>query len=104
MIPASSPTFALLQKYALKTSSQAAKMANFEEVAHMDLHRLKSINDTDLSWIEEEMINTANVVFVEWPEKLLKKQAFIQFMGRKYLIVECKIGKKKDHYFRIKEN
>ncbi|MEM1311864.1 MAG: tRNA (adenosine(37)-N6)-threonylcarbamoyltransferase complex ATPase subunit type 1 TsaE [Patescibacteria group bacterium] len=101
---ASSPTFSLLQKYQLKKSSQAAKAGNYDEVAHMDLHRLKSVTEVDLGWIEEEMVNVGNIVFVEWPEKLLKKQAFIQFMGRKYLIIECKIGKKKDHYFRIREN
>jgi len=99
-----SPTFALLQKYPLKASSQIKKSANFEEVAHMDLHRLKNLSDSDLGWIEEELTNTTNIVFLEWPEKLLKKQAFIQFMGRKYLIIECKIGKNTEHYFRIRES
>jgi RNA polymerase primary sigma factor len=101
---ASSPTFALLQKYLLTDSSSAKQKANFEAVTHMDLHRLKKIEDSDLGWIEEELINTSNIIFVEWPEKLLKKQAFMQFLGRSYLIIECKIGKKGDHYFRIKEN
>lgn len=100
---ATSPTFALMQKYTLKSTSQAKKAGNFEEITHFDLHRLKAI-EQDIEWIEEELINTANVVFVEWPEKLLKKQAFIQFMGRKYLILECKIGKREEHYFRIREN
>ncbi len=103
-IAASSPTFALMQKYQLKTSSPAVKTGNFEQVCHMDLHRLKNITDEDLKWIEEEFINTSSVIFVEWPEKLLKKQAFIQFMGRKFLVVECKIGKKRDHYFRVRES
>jgi tRNA threonylcarbamoyladenosine biosynthesis protein TsaE len=101
---ASSPTFALLQKYLLTDNSSAKQKANFESVTHMDLHRLKTITDSDLGWIEEELINTSNVIFAEWPEKLLKKQAFMQFLGRSFLIVECKIGKKGDHYFRIKEN
>lgn len=103
-VEATSPTFSLLQKYPLKNSSQAKKTGNFEEVAHLDLHRLKSITDADLGWIDEELTNTANIVFLEWPEKLLKKQSFIQFMGRKFLVVDCKIGKKKDHYFRIRED
>lgn len=101
---ATSPTFALLQKYNLTDTSSARSKANFETVAHMDLHRLKTLTDSDLGWIEEELINTSNVVFVEWPEKLLKKQAFIQFLGRSFLVIESKIGKKGDHYFRIKEN
>jgi tRNA threonylcarbamoyl adenosine modification protein YjeE len=101
---ATSPTFALLQKYPLMDSSGVKQNQNFEAVTHMDLHRLKNITDSDLGWIEEELINTSNVIFVEWPEKLLKKQAFIQFLGRSFLIIECKIGKKGDHYFRIREN
>ncbi len=101
---ATSPTYALMQKYKLSSGSSARNTGNFEEVVHMDLHRLKQLSQEDLGWIEEELINTNNVIFVEWPEKLLKKQHLIQFLGRKFLIIECKIGKKGDHYFRIKEN
>ncbi len=100
-----SPTFNLMNKYSLANNSSAKQGANFESVTHMDLHRLKKVDDDDdLKWIEEELINISNVVFVEWPEKLFKKQMFIQFLGRKYLIIECKIGKKGDRYFRIKDN
>jgi tRNA threonylcarbamoyl adenosine modification protein YjeE len=101
---ATSPTFALLQKYNLKDNSQARQSGSLEQVAHLYLHRLKTLNDSDLGWIEEELINTSNIITVEWPEKLLKKQAFIQFLGRSFLVIECKIGKKGDHYFRIKES
>jgi RNA polymerase primary sigma factor len=101
---ASSPTFALMQKYILGLGSSARNSASFEAVTHIDLHRLKVLTEEDLGWLEEELINTSNIIFVEWPEKLLKKQHLIQFLGRKYLIIECKIGKKGDHYFRIKEN
>jgi RNA polymerase primary sigma factor len=100
---ATSPTFALLQKYPLLEKSRA-KGIGYEYITHMDFHRLKTLSDSDLGWIEEELINTNNIIFVEWPEKLLKKQAFLQFLGRNYLIIECKIGKKGDHYFRIKES
>jgi RNA polymerase primary sigma factor len=100
---ATSPTFALMQAYELTANSQSRKLANFDSVVHMDLHRLKMIEEKDLGWIGEEIEDTAKIIFIEWPEKLLKKQAFIQFMGRKYYVIECKIGKKKDHYFRIKE-
>jgi RNA polymerase primary sigma factor len=105
-VEATSPTFALLQKYPLSEKSMAKQTANFEEIAHMDLHRLKlqkENDNTELGWIEEELINVHNIVFVEWPEKLLKKKTFIKFLGRKFLIIECKIGKKGDHYVRIKE-
>jgi RNA polymerase primary sigma factor len=102
----SSPTFAIMQKYELEQFSVAKKTHDFNKVTHMDLHRLnkeKNALDGEIGWIEEELTNTDQVIFVEWPDKLLKKQAVIQWLGRKYLIIECKIGKKGDHYFRIKE-
>lgn len=102
----SSPTFAIMQKYDLENNASATKTHEFQKVTHMDLHRLnkeKNALDGEIGWIEEELTNTDQVVFVEWPDKLLKKQAVIQWLGRKYLIIECKIGKKGDHYFRIKE-
>ena len=39
---ATSPSFALLHKYDIKETSSVKKIANFERVAHLDLHRLKS--------------------------------------------------------------
>jgi RNA polymerase primary sigma factor len=97
-----SPTFSLLQKYELKTSSQA-RNTDYEKVAHFDLHRLKQIKEEDKGWIEEELTDNTNICFLEWPEKLLKDQPFMQYLGKKYLIVDCKIGKKGEHYFRIKD-
>ncbi len=101
--PATSPTFATMQKYDLNPNSNARNTANLQQVVHMDLHRVIKIDD-DIDWIEEELINTDNVLFVEWPERLLKKQAVIQFLGRKYFVIDCKIGKKGEHYFRVRDN
>ena len=101
-----SPTFAIMQKYDLENNAAATKTHEFNKVVHLDLHRLnkeKNALDGEVGWIEEELTNTDQIIFVEWPDKLLKKQAIIQWLGRKYLVVECKIGKKGDHYFRIKE-
>lgn len=103
-VEATSPTFALVQHYPLAVHSPARQTAGFEAVTHLDLHRLKTLNNSDAAWLEEELIATDHIVFVEWPEKLFKRTGFLQFLGRKYLIVEAKIGKKNDHYFRIKEN
>ncbi len=103
-VPATSPTFALNQHYPLKSSSQAKKLANFDEIAHLDLHRVKSYSDEDIGWLEEELTNTSNILFVEWPEKLLKKQGIIQYLGRKFYVIDCRVGKNNDHYFRIKES
>jgi RNA polymerase primary sigma factor len=101
-----SPTFAIMQKYELQQNSAAKKSHDYLRIVHMDLHRLnkeKNALDGEIGWIEEELANLDQIIFVEWPDKLLKKQAVIQWLGRKHLIIECKIGKKNDHYFRIKE-
>ncbi len=98
-----SPTFSLLQKYSLKKNS-AAKKADYEKVAHFDLHRLTKVKEEDKSWIEEDLIDATNICFVEWPEKLLKDQPFMQFLGRNYLIIDCKIGKKNEYYYRIRKD
>jgi RNA polymerase primary sigma factor len=98
-----SPTFALSQKYELDENSVAKKISNFEQVCHMDLHRLKPIKTEDKGWIEEELINTSQIVFVEWPDKLFKDKAFMEFLGRNSLLIECKVGKKKEYYCRIKK-
>jgi RNA polymerase primary sigma factor len=98
-----SPTFALLHKYSFKPSSQVKKSGEFEKLVHMDIHRLKSIAPEDKGWIEEELSDTSNICMVEWPEKLLKDKPFMEFLGRKFLVVDCKIGKKGDHYYRIRE-
>ncbi len=101
-----SPTFSLLQKYTIKDSSIIKKANNFERVAHLDLHRLKSaknLKEEDKNWIEEELIETSSIIFVEWPDKLLRDKPFMQFLGRHSLLIDCKIGKKKDWYYRIKK-
>jgi RNA polymerase primary sigma factor len=100
---ASSPTFALMNQYEIVIQSPIKKIANFEQVTHMDLHRLKTIEASDLNWIEEELTNTSNVCFVEWPEKLLKNQSFMQFLGRSFWIIECKMGGKGDYFYKFKE-
>jgi len=99
---ATSPTFALLQKYDLKDKS-VAQNAGYEKIAHFDLHRLKAIKEEDKGWIEEELINATNISFVEWPEKLLKDKPFMEYLGRKFFVVDCKIGKKGEYYYRIRE-
>jgi len=98
-----SPTFALMQKYAVKGNSAVHEHNQFDQIAHLDLHRLKVVSEEDWGWIEEELINTHNISFVEWPEKVLKRKDWMEFLGRKYLVIDCKVGKKGDRYYRIKE-
>jgi len=101
--PATSPTYNTIQVYPLTNQSPARQAGHFEGVTHIDLHRIKQLSDNDLVWLEEELTKTEQIVFVEWPDKLLKKTSFLQFLGRRYLIIEAKVGKKQDHYFRLKE-
>jgi len=101
--PATSPTYNTIQVYPLTNQSPARQAGHFEGVTHIDLHRIKQLSDNDLVWLEEELTKTEQIVFVEWPDKLLKKTSFLQFLGRRYLIIEAKVGKKHDHYFRLKE-
>lgn len=101
-----SPTFNLSHKYDLKDSSSAKKSQNYEGVTHLDLHKLKStkiMKESDKMWIEEELIDTSRIIFVEWPDKILKDKPFMEFLGRNYVLVDCKISKKNDHYYRIKK-
>jgi len=99
---ATSPTFALIQKYDIKSNSIAAQ-ADFQQIAHLDIHRLNPIEEKDMGWIEEELTNTSNIVFLEWPEKLLKKTTFIQFLGRSYWIIDCRLDAKDQFYYRFKK-
>ncbi len=99
-----SPTYNLMNNYQFEEHCEAHKTAELKAITHIDLHRLKTIENKDLGWLEEELTNLDNVVFVEWPDKLFKNNSFMQFLGRNYLIIEAKIGKKKDHYYRIKKN
>lgn len=98
-----SPTFTYINNYEFKPTAEAFQEAEFEGVTHMDLQKVESYEDRDLGWVEEELINTKKVVFVEWPDKLFKKKGFMQFLGRNYLIIDCKFGKKGDYYYRIRK-
>jgi RNA polymerase primary sigma factor len=97
-----SPTFSLIQRYDFKANGLAST-SNFKQMAHLDLHRLNSIEEEDFSWILEELENTDNIVFLEWPEKLLKKQNQLQYIGRKYWIIDCRLDKKDEFFYRFKD-
>jgi RNA polymerase primary sigma factor len=98
-----SPTFSYINEYALKPVSTAAQDAEYEGVSHLDLHKLDFHDTKDLGWIEESLVDTKKVVFVEWPEKLFKKKSFIEFLGRPFLIIDCKQGKSGEYFYRIRK-
>lgn len=99
---ATSPTFSLLQIYELKESSFAFK-SGYKNIAHFDLHRFDYIKNEDKGWIEDQLSDTKNICFIEWPEKILKDKVLLNWVGRKYLIIDFKIGKNKEHYYRIRK-
>ena len=60
-----SPTFSLINEYKIKNTS----------IFHMDLYRLKNINEViDLGVME--YIDFDNTVIIEWPELLIKNFNF----------------------------
>lgn len=97
-----SPTFSLVQKYPIKPNGLATK-ANFKGVTHLDIDRLNPLESKDVAWIIEELSNTDEIIFLEWPERLLKRQSDIDYIGRKYWIIDCKVDKKNEHFYRFKD-
>lgn len=98
-----SPTFNYINEYDLKPVSAASQEAEYEGVSHLDLHKLDLTDRKDLGWIEESLVNTKKVVFVEWPDKLFRQKSFIEFLGRPFLIIDCKQGKKGEYFYRIRK-
>ena len=107
---ATSPSYNILNTYDLKLESQVREKCNYEKVSHFDLQRIfePDAKDNhswkkDRDWVEEELIDLQSVVFVEWGDKVLKDKEFMGYLGREYLVIESKIDKTGDHYFRIKD-
>tara|TARA_B100002019_G_scaffold182978_1_gene157940 strand:+ start:266 stop:685 length:420 start_codon:yes stop_codon:yes gene_type:complete len=74
----SSPTFNIINEY---------KDDNKKSIYHLDLYRLKSINDlVEIGF--EEYINSGNYCFVEWPE--IADSFFID----KYISINISINSK----------
>ncbi len=61
-----SPTFVILKKYKINNSQEL----NFENLIHIDAYRLNSGEELlDLDW-EKYILDSKNIIFVEWPEKI----------------------------------
>ena len=107
---ATSPSYNILNTYDLKLESQVREKCNYEKVSHFDLQRIFEPDaknnhswKKDRDWVEEEFVDLQSVVFVEWGDKVLKDKEFMGYLGREYLVIESKIDKTGDHYFRIKD-
>ena len=81
----SSPTFNIINEY---------KDDNKKSIYHLDLYRLKSINDlVEIGF--EEYINSGNYCFIEWPE--IADSFFID----KYISINISINSKNSRYIDI---
>ena len=61
----SSPSFSIVNEYQSSTTSQ--------QVYHMDLYRLKSIDEAESIGLHE-YLDSGNYCFIEWPELIEKWQ------------------------------
>jgi tRNA threonylcarbamoyl adenosine modification protein YjeE len=95
---AKSPTYDILEEYHISSKSPLAKSTKFRSVSHLDVHRLEEPSDNDLAWIEEELTDTGKIIFVEWADNLLKKKTFIDFLGRKFVLIKSFI-EAGEHYY-----
>lgn len=71
-----SPTFVIMKKYELRTSPQPSpekrRGGSFKFLFHLDAYRLKNEKELlHLGW-EEIIANPEHLVFVEWPENIIK--------------------------------
>jgi len=60
-----SPTYVIIKNYELQTT-------NYKKLFHIDAYRLKNEKELQqLGW-EEIISNPENLVFIEWPERVIK--------------------------------
>lgn len=62
-----SPTFVLMREYKVKSKNEKLKMQN---LVHVDLYRVKGWQDVKNLGLEEIWSDPANLVLIEWAEKI----------------------------------
>lgn len=68
-----SPTFVLIKEYIIKNPKPKTQISNkFSKLIHIDLYRLKKIDDLFLHQLQEYFNNKNNLVIIEWSERLEK--------------------------------
>ena len=60
-----SPTFVIMKRYELDN-------INYENLFHLDAYRLKNEKELLLLGWEEIVSNPKNLIFIEWPENVIK--------------------------------
>ncbi len=70
-----SPTFVIQKRYKIKNnqgSGSACRQVGFENLIHIDAYRLESEKELlDLGW-QENILNSKNIILIEWPEKVIE--------------------------------
>ncbi|MCK4918402.1 MAG: tRNA (adenosine(37)-N6)-threonylcarbamoyltransferase complex ATPase subunit type 1 TsaE [Candidatus Pacebacteria bacterium] len=67
-----SPTFVIQKKYKINNlpAGRQVPSLGFENLIHIDAYRLESGKELlDLNW-EENINNSQNIIFIEWPERV----------------------------------
>lgn len=83
-----SPTFVIIKRYRLKNN-------NFKNFFHIDAYRLKNAKEIiKIGW-KEIISNPDHLVFIEWPEKVLKA------MPKKHHKIFIKHTKKGEREFKF---
>lgn len=77
-----SPTFVIQKKYKIKKDNHFG----FENLIHIDAYRLEKAEEILMLDWEENISNSNNLIFVEWPEKIKEalpkntKEIFFEFV------------------------
>lgn len=58
-----SPTFIIMRQYQIPSNNKG-------KLYHLDLYRLETVHQTEGIGLEEILANSANIVLIEWAEKL----------------------------------
>lgn len=59
-----SPTFVILKRYGIKRDFP------FSNLVHIDAYRLEGEKDMEALSFEDELENSGNLIFIEWPENV----------------------------------
>ncbi|MEK7611961.1 MAG: tRNA (adenosine(37)-N6)-threonylcarbamoyltransferase complex ATPase subunit type 1 TsaE [Patescibacteria group bacterium] len=58
-----SPTFIIVRRLSLKEADE------YNNLFHVDLYRIKTVEELKQLELEDAMRNHRNIIFIEWPEK-----------------------------------
>jgi RNA polymerase sigma factor (sigma-70 family) len=87
----------------ISDESPIRKQTGFVGIDEITLDPIKLLNAGSKKILEDKLVDTTQIVLLENPDKLFKDTNFMMFLGRKFLIIDCKYGTKNEFYYRIKD-